>query len=73
MRPFFATRGIKLGAVEQPVPSDVLGGGAWQGKVFLLTHLDQPLSDKGPSGNSRIGLKRRVCPGFCALASYHML
>ncbi len=39
IRPFLAARGVKLGAVEQPVPSDVLGGGAKQGKAFagLLT------------------------------------
>lgn len=39
LRPFLAARGIKLGAVEQPVPSDVLGGGARQGKAYagLLT------------------------------------
>lgn len=39
IRPFLAARGVKLGAVEQPVPSTVLGGGAKQGKAFaaLLT------------------------------------
>lgn len=39
IRPFLAAHGVKLGAVEQPVPSDVLGGGAKQGKAFagLLT------------------------------------
>ena len=39
LRPYLARSGIALGAVEQPVPADVLGGGTRQGTAFagLLT------------------------------------
>ncbi len=39
VRPWLARQGVDISAVEQPVPSDVLSGGARQGKAFagLLT------------------------------------
>jgi porin len=60
VRPFLAGYGITLGAVEQPVPSVVLGGGARQGRAFaaLLTL------------SARVGLARYTdIPGLSAYLS----
>lgn len=61
VRPWLARQGVDISAVEQPVPSDVLSGGARQGKAFagLLTlsariHLGRYVDVPGLPSNSAV-------------------